>query len=59
MTLKRISRSRRLTPEEAAKYKAVREQVEQELPDLIARRHERKAHLDQRQELRKQAKSDA
>jgi hypothetical protein len=39
--MKRTTRNRRLTPEEAAKYKAIREQVEEELPDLIARHHER------------------
>ena len=35
--MKRITRNRRLTPEEAAKYKVIREQVADELPDLIAR----------------------
>jgi superfamily II DNA or RNA helicase len=39
--MKRITRDRPLTPEEAAKYKQVREQVAQELPDLIARHHAR------------------
>jgi hypothetical protein len=33
----RIIRNRRLTPEEAAEYRTVREQVEEELSDLIAR----------------------
>lgn len=33
--------AKRLTPEEAAKYKKIREQIEEELPDLIARHHER------------------
>jgi ribosome-binding protein aMBF1 (putative translation factor) len=45
--MKRITRDRKLTPEEAARYKAVREQVAGELPDLIARHHERMATLDQ------------
>jgi DNA-binding XRE family transcriptional regulator len=45
--MKRIIRNRRLTPQEAAKYKAIREQVEEELPELIARHHERVATLDQ------------
>ena len=45
--MKRITRDRRLTPEEAAEYKAVREQVAGELPDLIERHHERTASLDQ------------
>ena len=49
--MKRITRNRRLTPEEAAKYKAIRDQVDQELPDLIARHHERMATLDQFGEL--------
>ncbi len=33
----RVSRNRRLTPEEAAEYNAVREQVEQEKPEINAR----------------------
>jgi ribosome-binding protein aMBF1 (putative translation factor) len=55
--MKRIIRDRRLTPEEAAKYKAIREQVRTELPDLIARHHERMAALDQLDELLKQLKA--
>lgn len=47
MTMKPITRDRRLTPEEAAKYKAIREQVAAELPELVARHHERTATLDQ------------
>src|SRR6476660_7512105 len=57
IVMKRITRDRRLTPEEAAKYKAVREQVAGELPDLIARHHERMAALDQLDELLKQLKA--
>src|SRR5437899_66700 len=49
--MKRIIRNRRLTPEEAAKYKAIREQVAEELPDLIARHHERMTAQSQLQEL--------
>jgi DNA-binding XRE family transcriptional regulator len=49
--MKRITRNRRLTPEEVAKYKTIREQVAEELPDLIARHHERMASLDQLDEL--------
>ena len=56
MTMKRITRDRRLAPEEAAKYKAIREQVAEELPDLIARHHERMSTLDQLQELLLQLK---
>ena len=55
--MKRITRDRRLTPEEAAKYKAIREQVAGELPDLIARHHERVATLGQLQELLAQLKA--
>jgi DNA-binding XRE family transcriptional regulator len=44
--MKRIIRDRKLTPEEAAKYKAVREQIDQELPELVARHQERMAILD-------------
>ena len=49
--MKRITRSRRLTPEEARKYQASRQKVADELPDLIARHHERMATLDQLQEV--------
>jgi DNA-binding phage protein len=55
--MKRITRDRRLTPEEAAKYKTVREQVAADLPDLVARHHERTAAPDQLQELLCQLKS--
>jgi DNA-binding Xre family transcriptional regulator len=55
--MKRITRNQRLTPVEAAKYKAIREQVAEELPDLIARHHERMATLDQLQELLMQLKA--
>jgi DNA-binding XRE family transcriptional regulator len=57
MTMRRIIRDRRLTPEEAAKYKAIREQVAEELPDLITRHHERMAALDQLQDLLGQLKA--
>lgn len=55
--MKRITRNRRLTPEEAANYKAIREQVAEELPDLIARHHQRMAALDRMQELLAQLKA--
>lgn len=55
--MNRVTRPRRLTPDEAAKYKAVREQVAGELPDLIARHHERAASLDQLSELLTQLKA--
>ena len=55
--MKHITRNRRLTPKEAAKYRAIREQVATELPDLVARHHERLATLDQLQELLMQLKA--
>ena len=55
--MKRMTRNRRLTPEEAAKYKTVRAQVAEELPDLVARHHERMATLDQVHELLAQLKA--
>jgi ribosome-binding protein aMBF1 (putative translation factor) len=55
--MKRITRNRRLTPEEAAKYKAIREHVAEELPDLVARHHQRMATLDYVQELLVQLKA--
>ena len=56
-TMNRVTRNRRLTPQEGAKYKAIREQVAGELPDLIARHHERVATLGQLQELLAQLKA--
>jgi DNA-binding XRE family transcriptional regulator len=55
--MKRISRNRRLTPEEAAKYKAIRKQVADELPQLVVRHHEHMASLDQFDELVTQLKA--
>ena len=49
--MKRIIRDRKLTPEEAAKYKKIREEVTEELPELIERHHERMAALDQLQDV--------
>ena len=40
MAMRRIIRDRRLTPEEAAKYRQVREQVKNEFPELVARHRE-------------------
>ena len=54
--MKRITRDRRLTPDESAKYNAVREQVAKELPELTARHHERMASLDQLERLFTQLK---
>lgn len=39
--MKRITRDRRLTPEEVSKYKLIREQIAGELPELIAEHHKR------------------
>ena len=57
MTLQRITRNRRLTPEEASKYREVREQVAEELPELVARHEERQATLDQLTDLVQQLKA--
>ena len=54
--MKRTTRSRRLTPDEAAKYEAVREQVARELPELVARHDERMASLDRLETLFTQLK---
>ena len=55
--MKRITRKERLTPEEAAKYRAVREQIAQELPELVGRHQQRMATLDKLQELLSQLKA--
>jgi ribosome-binding protein aMBF1 (putative translation factor) len=55
--MKRITRDRRLTPDEAAKYNAIRKQVNEELPELIARHHERMATLDRVQDVVAQLKA--
>lgn len=44
--MKRITRSGRLSREDAAKYTGIREQVAAELPELVARHHERVASFD-------------
>lgn len=54
--MKRTTRNARRTPEEAAKLKTIRDQVAGELPDLVARHHERMASLDQRETLFAQLK---
>ena len=55
--MKRIERDRRLTPEEATKYKKVRSQIAGELPELVARHEERMASLDQLEKLCAQLKA--
>lgn len=41
--MKRISRNRKLTPEESARYARIRKKVARELPELISRHKERTA----------------
>ena len=55
--MKRITRDRQLTPEEAGKYNAIRKQVAEELPDLLARHQERMAAHDLMEELLMQLKA--
>jgi DNA-binding XRE family transcriptional regulator len=55
--MKRILRNRRLTHEEAAKYKGIRQKISKEMPDLIARHNERMTALDQLHELLSQLKA--
>jgi DNA-binding XRE family transcriptional regulator len=55
--MKRITRDRKLTPEEAAKYKKVRAQIAAELPELIERHHERMEAREQLLELLEQLKN--
>ena len=55
--MKRIVRDRPMTPEETAKYRKIREQVDSEVPELIARHHERVAALDKVDELLKQLRA--
>jgi DNA-binding XRE family transcriptional regulator len=55
--MKRVIRKDRLAPEEAAKYRTVREQVAQELPELVGRHQQRMATLDQLQVLLGQLKA--
>ena len=45
---KQVTRDRKLTPEEAAKYRKIREEVESEKPEIIG-----KAQLARREERRK------
>lgn len=39
--MKQIIRNRKLTTEEASKYNKIREQIEKDLPDLIAQHNEK------------------
>ncbi len=53
--MKRVIRDRRLTPEEAAKYNKIREQIAAELPELIARHLERTKPFDEADQNKKRA----
>ena len=55
--MRRVVRDRRLTPEEAAKYREVREQVKKELPELIALHHHRIATVESLETLFPQLKA--
>jgi hypothetical protein len=57
MPMKRIIRIRRLTNEEVAKYRQIRQQVESELPELIQRHYDRIAVLEQINELLRKSRS--
>lgn len=57
MAIRRIARDRKLTPEEAAKYRKVREQVDAELPELIAHHHDRTEALEALESLLPQLKA--
>jgi hypothetical protein len=48
MAVNRITRESRLSPEEGTKYREIREQVAEELPDLMARHQERLMALEVR-----------
>lgn len=55
--MKRIIRQQRLTADEAAKYQAIREQVAEEMPELLARHYERIAALDKLEDVLKQLRA--
>jgi ribosome-binding protein aMBF1 (putative translation factor) len=55
--MKHIIRRRRVTSEEAARYRAIRERVAGELPALVQRHHQRMEALDQLGELLKQLRT--
>ena len=57
MTMRRITRQDRLTPEEAAKFNAIRKKVDDELPRLVRRHHERADALEGLSELLHQLKA--
>lgn len=55
--MKRVIRNRMLTREEAAKYEAIRGQIDEEMPDLIARHQERTAVVEDWQGLFEQLRA--
>jgi ribosome-binding protein aMBF1 (putative translation factor) len=55
--MKRISRNHRVSPQDAAKYDAIREQVAHELPELIQRHHDRTTTLQDVQRLLEELKA--
>lgn len=55
--MKRILRNRRLTRDEAAKYKDIRRKIAGELPDLVERHQDRMTALDQLHQLLMQLKA--
>ncbi len=57
MAIRRVARNRRLTAEESADYNHIRAKVAGELPELIARHHERVSARDHLGELLKQLKA--
>jgi DNA-binding Xre family transcriptional regulator len=57
MTVRSTNRDRRLTPEEAAKFKAIREQGSGELLELVERHQDRAAAADRLNSLLKQLKA--
>jgi len=58
MTLRRLTRDRRLSQDEASRYRENRERVAAELPELIARHHERLATFEELEGLLKHLESD-
>lgn len=54
--MKRVTRDRRLSADEAAKYRAIRQKVSEEVPELLRRHDERLASLDQVTTLLQQLK---
>jgi DNA-binding XRE family transcriptional regulator len=55
--MRRIVRDRKLTAEEAAKYRKVRDDVQAELPELIDRHHRRTESLESLEALFPQLKA--